>query len=311
MTKRLFIFAGYDINGIVDESLLHYLRSLSVLGDIVFTMDCVSPDNELNKIKQIKNILHAVAERHNEYDFGSYKRGFLWAKEHKILDKYDWVYFVNDSVYGPLFDLEPVLKDLEQRNVDLTGMIDFENEPTPIQVQSWFVGVSKKVANTTFLLNFFKTVKHQDKKQLIVLKYEVGLSQLILSHGFKLSTYVSDENGDICHTVYEKPIEILKKGVPFVKKNGLCNLHGLQFLYPYTSNKVVEYIYENAIRNKVPFVRRSGTVEYEKCFRLTLLSLPIFKIMRQKPELGKWLCYKIFLFDCIPVFKISITKERI
>lgn len=310
MTKRLFIFAGYDINGIVDESLLHYLRSLSVLGDIVFTMDCVSPDNELNKIKQIKNILHAVAERHNEYDFGSYKRGFLWAKEHKILDKYDWVYFVNDSVYGPLFDLEPVLKDLEQRNVDLTGMIDFENEPTPIQVQSWFVGVSKKVANTTFLLNFFKTVKHQVDKQLVVLKYEVGLSQQIIKHGFKISTYISGEKYlKNCHTVYDKPIEILKKGVPFIKKGGLYKLNGIQYLYPYTTEEIVESIYQNAVRNKIPFTKQTGNIVYENCFRLTFLSLPIFKIMVQRPKYAKWVSYKFFLFDFLPIFKINIIKR--
>lgn len=309
MTKRLFIFAGYDINGIVDASLLHYLHSLSALGDIVFTMDCDATVAELNKVKKIKNVLYAVAERHNEYDFGSYKRGYSWAKKQKILNKYDWVYFVNDSVYGPLFDLKPILEDLESRKVDLTGMTDFENEATPIQVQSWFVGVSKRVANSKFLSDFLNTVKHQDIKQLVVLKYEVGLSQLIVSHGFKLSTYVSGENGAVCHTVYEKPIEILKKGVPFVKKNGLCNLLGLQYLYPYTSDEMVEYIYENAIRNKIPFIKQSGAVEYENCFRLTLLSLPIFKIMCQKPKNATWISYKMFLFDCIPVFKISITKR--
>ena len=37
--KRLFLFAGYDRDGIVDDSLLWYLKSLSGLGDIVFVMD--------------------------------------------------------------------------------------------------------------------------------------------------------------------------------------------------------------------------------------------------------------------------------
>ena len=83
MAKRLFIFAGYDKDCIVDETLLHYLRSLSELGDIVFAMDNNLPDSEINKIKSIKNILSATAVNHGEYDFGSYKIGFKYAHSYR------------------------------------------------------------------------------------------------------------------------------------------------------------------------------------------------------------------------------------
>ena len=179
MVKRLFVFAAYDKEGIVDNSLLHYLSALSELGDIIFIMDNVAPDTELNKVWAIKNVLSVVAERHGEYDFGSYKRGYAWAQEHGILGNYDWVYFVNDSVYGPLSDLRPVLETLEGRGVDLIGMTDFENEPTPIQVQSWFVGVSKQVATSKFLADFFQSVAKQENKQLTsLMKLESMMDQL-------------------------------------------------------------------------------------------------------------------------------------
>ena len=53
MTKRLFLFAGYDKDGIVDDTLIYYLSELSKLGDIVFVMDNDASETELNKIKQI------------------------------------------------------------------------------------------------------------------------------------------------------------------------------------------------------------------------------------------------------------------
>ena len=87
MTKRLFIFASYDKDSIIDNTLLHYLRALSELGDIVFTMDNDTQESEMKKLSDIPHILHATAVRHNEYDFGSYKRGYMWAHENKILDK--------------------------------------------------------------------------------------------------------------------------------------------------------------------------------------------------------------------------------
>ena len=304
--KRLFVFAGYDKEGVVDKSLLYYLYALSDLGDIVFVMDNDAPDAELEKVKAIKNVLYAAAGRHGEYDFGSYKRGYIWAQEQGILGNYDWVYFVNDSVYGPLFDLKPILEDLERRGADLIGMTDFENEPTPIQVQSWFVGVSKKVANSKFLADFLRDVRHQETKQLVVLKYEVGMSQTVLRHGFSMSTYVSGENGDICHTMYTRPIEMLKRGIPFIKKTALETLNGLQYLYPYATEEMVEYIYEHAVRNQMPFAKSKITVPYRKCFRFTVFSIPLLTIWRQTQASAHIVSYKGYLFDFLPIFKVAL-----
>ena len=308
MSKRLFIFAGYDKDCIVDATLLHYLRSLSELGDIIFTMDCNLPENEINKVKNIKNVLSVTATNHGEYDFGSYKRGFKYAKKNNLLDQYDWVYFVNDSVYGPLFNIKSILEDLESRGVDLTGMTDFQNKPTPIQVQSWFVGISKRVANEQFLADFMENVTREVAKQLIVLKYEVGLSQTILKHGYKMSTFLSGQIGEVSHDMYQEPIEMLKRGIPFVKKAALEALNGLQFLYPYTSNKVVDDIYNHAIRTKIPLVAINQNARYRKIFRLTLLSIPLFTIYRQKEQNATSACYKLYLFDKLPILKIAISK---
>lgn len=302
-TRRLFLFAGYDRMGIVDDTALHYLSALSELGDIVFIMDNEATPDELDKLKTIPNLLHARAIRHGEYDFGSYKRAYMWAHENDILSKYDWVYLANDSVYGPFADISGILCDLESRGVDLTGMIDFQNKPTPIQVQSWFVGMSKRVATSDFIYDFMSSIVPQDTKQLVVLKYEVGLSQTILRHGYQMSTYISGQDGEICHSIYETPIAMLKLGLPFVKKTALQNLSGLQYLYPYTSELMVDQIHNNALRLGIPFVK-SVAPPYKKCFRLTLFSVPLFTVYRQHHANHYWTCYKGYLFDFIPVGKI-------
>lgn len=309
MTKRLFIFAGYDKDCIVDETLLHYLRSLSDLGDIIFVMDNNLPDTEIAKVKSIKNILSVTAVNHGEYDFGSYKRGFQYAVENKKLKKYDWIYFVNDSVYGPLFGIKSILEDLESRGVDLIGMTDFQNKQTPLQVQSWFVGISQRVAKEQFLSDFMNNVTHEIEKQLIVLKYEVGLSQTILKHGYKMSTFISGQDGEHSHDMYQQPIEMLKHGIPFVKKAALETLGGLQFLYPYTTVQIVDNIYKHSIRNKTPHPLITRNIKYKKCFRLTLFSIPVITIHRQHANGSKNTSYKMYLFDKLPVLKITASKE--
>lgn len=304
-TKRLFIFAAYDIQGVIDDALLHYVRSLTDIGDVIFTMDNDVADSELNKIRVLPNVISVVATRHCEYDFGSYKRGFLYAYDNNLLSEYDWIYLVNDSVYGPLWDLNPVLESLESRGVDFTGMIDFENDSTPVQIQSWFIGMRRRLACESFVKDFMASVVSQENKALVVFKYEVGLSRMILSHGYQMAAFVSGQRGGVCHAIYDKPIDMLKAGIPFVKKQGLQNTGGLQYLYSYTTDCVVDYIRKNAIRTGVP----TTYDKYENYFRFTLLGIPVVKIMRRQIKHCLTVSYRVCLFDFLPIFKISITPR--
>ena len=68
-TKRLFLVAGFDLSGIIDESLILYVRELSKMGDVVLCMDCDCNKTQIAKLKPY--VLHAIATRHGEYDFGS------------------------------------------------------------------------------------------------------------------------------------------------------------------------------------------------------------------------------------------------
>ena len=308
MVKRLFIFAAYDKDAIIDDTLLHYLRSLSVLGDIIFIMDNNAEKSEQKKLKTIKNLIYSETKQHGLYDFGSYNVGFQYAHNKKLLKKYDWVYFVNDSVYGPFWDIEPILKSIESKHVDLTGMIDFESKDVPVQVQSWFVGLSKKLVNQKFIKDFFQNVKPQINKQLLVLKYEDGLTRCCVQHGFKMATFISGETNIPCHRVYNEPIAVIKEGIPFIKK--MAVLPGIQYLYPYTTEKFVDDIYKNALRNqKLPFAEYNAKkIRYEKIFRLTFFALPILTIYCQNQKNIFVKSYKIALFDKICIFKIMTRK---
>ena len=164
LTKRLFLFAAYDKDCLIDDTLLYYLEALSKLGDIIFTMDNDTPAKEMAKLDRIPNILHASAQRHGEYDFGSYKRGYIWATDNQILDNYDWIYLANDSVLGPMGDLESMLVNIESRGADCVGMVSNDPQLLPAHIQSWFVGLKRHVATSKFFRDFITNVAHQTDK---------------------------------------------------------------------------------------------------------------------------------------------------
>lgn len=305
MKKRLFIFAGYDKEGIVDSSLLYYIKALSQIGDVVFHMDNDAAESEVAKIREIPNVLHAAAARHGEHDFGSYKRGFFWAKDQDILKDYEWVYFVNDSVYGPFKPLEPILNDLESRGKDVIGMCKYHNNDKgeliinlPDHVQSWFIGLSNKVINTDFITEFMQTIKHQDKKMDVVYKYECGLGNLIRNNNLQVTCFINDDNAGF--NMLEKPVSMLTDGMPFIKKQSLRLVPHINILRAFTDDIFYYEIIENIQRCEIKLGNK-----YNKKFRFALFGVPLISVYKKFDDAK----YKVLLFDKFPIAVIYNNKE--
>ncbi len=311
MMKRLFLFAAYDKDGIVDDTLIHYLSELSKLGDIVFVMDNDASETELNKIKQIPHVLYAHAERHNEYDFGSYKRAYIWARDNKLLKKYDWIYLVNDSVLGPLFDTKPILKDLESREVDLTGMISYGEKYICEHIQSWFVGLSQRVATENFFEDFICSVKHENNKAVICAKYEFQLTNRIVHRGYKYSSFLDTEKylTDRCHLMYHEPLLALKLGCPFIKKSVAQKVLNKEFLLQHIEDEKLLPILKKW-SHRMPQIPEKKLL-YKPVFRLRIFGLQIIKIYKVADTFGGAAesKYRIEAFGFLPVGFVHRTKH--
>ncbi|MBO4626180.1 MAG: DUF616 domain-containing protein [Alphaproteobacteria bacterium] len=205
--KRLFLFAGYDPDGIIDNTLVYYLDTLSQLGDIVLVMDCDVADK--SKLKNIKNLIHVSTSRHGEYDFGSYKRAFQWASKNQILDKYDWVYLINDSCYL-LSSPEKMMLWLENCGRKIVGAI--ENTQWEHHLQSYFIGLSPEIFMTKWFAGFLDSIRPEEKNAL-VLHYEAGLSKLALDNGFSFGAYTSRLPNARSFDCKDRFIPLLKKNI--------------------------------------------------------------------------------------------------
>lgn len=225
--KRLFLFAGYNAAGIVDDALVYYVKSLSKFGDVVLVMDSDCPDSELKKVQKIT--VYASAVRHGEYDFGSYKRAYIWATENLTLSDYDYVYMVNDSVYGPLYDLTPYFSEMESGTCDAFGLVKNPHRDHP-HIQSWFIGLHPSVFLTDWYDQFMRNITKQPYKGAITREYEQGLSKNILSHNLTWCCMYSVRN----RGVYNKIKKLYRTKMPFMKKVAFNRNHGAlgrQILY--------------------------------------------------------------------------------
>ena len=246
MVKRLFLFAGYDTNGIIDNSLILYVRALSKLGDVVLCMDSTCPAIQTKKLKPY--VLHAAAKRHGEYDFGSYKRAYIWAREHLNLSDYDFVYMVNDSVYGPLFPLKPYLEKMEMAETDAFGLVKNTKRDHP-HIQSWFIGMRKSIFMSKWFDEFISGVRKLESKGAITYEYEHGFSKKVIAHGGAWSCLYTAHNRDIYNKIkhyYSIKMPFIKK-VAFTRHNGTLGPQ-ISYVLRHTPTTMRNAIIKNAQR---------------------------------------------------------------
>lgn len=225
--KRAAVFAHYDKDNIIDDYIIYYMKHLKKLCEKVIFVSCCPLDTfELHKLDNIADF--AIAELHREYDFGSYKRGFLYLKRNNFLGNIDSLIFANDSCYGPLFPLENVFEVMEKENYDFWGITrnrfgtrkknnDFvlcKRE----HIQSYFFVINADIYNSGLFSNFLENVKQEEFKNDIIINYEIGLSELLTSYGFTSGFYIKDFY-NVNNATILKWRQLAKKS-PFIK----CNL---------------------------------------------------------------------------------------
>lgn len=219
MIKRLFVFANYDKDSIIDESTILYVCELSKFGDVIFYMDNDTNDSEIAKIKPYT--IYAGSNRHCEYDFGSYKRGFIWALDNNILSKYDFVYLVNSSMYGPFGSLNSIIEELESKNKNAFSIAYNDHKKEP-HLESWFVGMDKNVFLSDGFISFIKNVKKLSDKGLVAWAYEHGFTRMLIANNFsfcgKYNVYGRQ--------TYNNIKRLYLQGMPFIKKLSFTRKHG-------------------------------------------------------------------------------------
>ncbi|MEI0566373.1 rhamnan synthesis F family protein [Brachyspira pulli] len=217
-TKRLAIFAGYDKDNIIDDYVVYYIKELKKVADIIYVSDCNISDSELEKISSY--CIHIINGRHGEYDFGSYKRGYIYAKEKDILKDYDYIILCNDSVFGPIFNLEEIVKNIENKNTDVWGIFkSLKDSYYDDHLQSYFISIKQKVYISAEFYNFILSIKKESDKNNVIAKYEIGLSQLFKENNYSISYFLdSSLNLNLNrNTPLFDPYISITNGFPFLK----------------------------------------------------------------------------------------------
>lgn len=221
---RTVVFAMFSDDGTIPDTTIYYLKGLkNIAHNIILIADNPIFKSEIDKVKDL--VCYCCFERHKEYDFGSYKRGYLWAKNKGILDNTTELIFCNDSCYGPVFPFSEMFDDMEGRKVDFWGIC--ANKTIRYHLQSYFLVFNYSVFTSTVFVDFIKSIKKEKNYIDIILKYETQLTELLSNSGFVYDSYIKyDKYSDEYPYLYQSnqtkfPLWLLNQRCPVVKVKAL------------------------------------------------------------------------------------------
>ena len=222
--RRAAVFALYSANGKIENYVLSYLRKLKKHADaIVIFANCPIFPAETEKLDELA--VYCEFRQHDEYDFGSYKRGFNYLKQNGLLKGAEEVIFCNCSCFVA-GDFDNVFSKIEADKDpnSFWGMID--SHEFQYHLQSYFYLFKRNVWNHHSFLNFINDIKKQPHKFAVIQNYELKLTRHLHNFGFKPNCILKSKNnpfGVSNLTLY--PAYCLKQGVPLIKKSSLTSLN--------------------------------------------------------------------------------------
>lgn len=220
--ENLCIFCHFDRGNIIEEYVIHYIKSLFKAGcEVLFITN--STNIEKTELGKIEGFVSRIIVRNNVgRDFGCYFTGYELYKE--SLNKYKNLLFINDSVYGPFYELKQVFEKMANK-YDIWGIADtFYPE---FFLESYFLNFSINNNVLNFLDNFFKNYDFTDNKDEIVEKYEFALSRKAIASGLHLGSFCNhlevigfemmNENEPVIHSIKKLIYEAQSYKINFKK----------------------------------------------------------------------------------------------
>lgn len=264
--NRIAIFAHFDKNNLVADYVIYYLQELKkVVSKIVFVSDGTLEVNQRQKLEGL--VEEVIANPHGQYDFGSFKLGFLHAKAQAMLDGVEELVFVNDSCYAPIFPFDEMFNKMAQASAGFWGVtknfFGLDRSSSRVHLQSYFMVFRPQVFNSDAFVNFIHEIKTEVKKEDVITNYEIGLTQVLQAAGFDFVSYADDYPDKLDPILWAWKSLIQKNRVPFIKRN-LLNFDKLEYVIPFGWRKIVGKTYPIELIDKDLQARR---LSFSKLFK--------------------------------------------
>jgi len=178
--RLVCVFSHFDAAGRILPYVQRYLSELVRCG---FELHLVTTSPNLRSSDRLE-VERAGVRVHCRENVGMDFASWQWALNHVVpLGEVDWLLLVNDSVFGPIFDLEPLFCAQFAKNWDFWGITD--SYEVAWHLQSYFLCFRGDVARSEAFRKVFEVDFTRLTKRSIIRRGEISLSQSLHRSGFR------------------------------------------------------------------------------------------------------------------------------
>ena len=222
--ERILLYVHFNKYKRVSNHVFYQLEQLKPLfSKILFISNSHIEEATKKKLHDEFGISNLLERDNQGYDFAAWRDG-MSAVGFEELKNYDSLTLMNDTCFGPLWDLEPIYKRFEaDTQVDFWGMTNFrKTKYFEEHLQSYFVTFKQQILRAISFQEFWTKVKDFTDVQDVIDHYETKFTQYFTEAGFTYQALFDtrlEEVADLIHPdfTYYKPFTVLEKKVPFLK----------------------------------------------------------------------------------------------
>ncbi|HEP1794738.1 TPA: alpha-L-Rha alpha-1,3-L-rhamnosyltransferase [Streptococcus suis] len=245
--KRLLVYVHFNKYDAISSHVMYQLKEMRPLfSKVIFISNSqLSKDNQ--ELLFEKLLIDDFIQRENSgYDFAAWHDGMVKEGFDK-LSHYDSVTVMNDTCFGPLWNLSSYYEKYElDESIDFWGMTNHaevkgHNLYIPEHLQSYFISFKKRLVQSDTFQTFWKSVQSHDDVQKVIDEYETQYTKIFTKAGFNYTAVLDTVpiHQDYFHRNFtiHYPQVLLDFKVPFIK---IKTFDLSQHLSPYTIRAVEE-----------------------------------------------------------------------
>ena len=235
--ERILLYVHFNKCNHISGHVFYQLEQLNPLfSKIIFISNSSLSNEDKCRLREDLGISDLLERDNRGFDFAAWRDGMNWLG-FDTLQSSDSLTLMNDTCFGPLWDLAPIYQRFEEDSqVDFWGMTNFrKTRYFEEHLQSYFVTFKQSVLKDKAFREFWSQVEDFADVQDVIDHYETRFTKRFVEAGFRYQALLDtrqEEAGELVHPdfSYYKPLRILEAKLPFLK---VKTLTGNPFLARY------------------------------------------------------------------------------
>ena len=213
-SRELCIFVTYAQTPRIKPYVAWHVEAFIKQGiDVVLVINTDQHEQPLEKPNDDLRMAGLCIRENKGFDFGAWSHIMATIET----SNFDRVYWVNDSLFGPLTttSFDRMIASVRASTADLVGLT--ENGTDERHLQSFFLSFNHNILQDNRFTTYAQQLWQLPTKSLVIEFYEVRLTQLIQQLGFTTQALFSMPGQAKQELTYNYPRALHAQGFPYLK----------------------------------------------------------------------------------------------